>query len=377
MGFIEQFFKDKKEIKPEDIEFFISQKIEEHMNLDYKDIKAYQDADDLANHVSSFANSDGGLIVLGVSQNEIKDENGKTTKIYPKKATWGKVSLDKESLEQKLITRIKPPINGLIIKPIRNEKDEVIFLIDIPKSGLAPHMSFDNKYHSRTNFGTRAMEHYEVANLFRINWTMKEKLVEKIYEPLCSVLEKHSEQLAKHSCPFSRDVEEILSKTYYKMQMPSELLEKIDYYIDRINDLDKKAHYTRRALNNIVNKNALEHLRKEYPPSNNEALSLDFKAVAKSKSQIDLHQHLIYRLLLTNQKIQTYLNREYYQQVFEKIRITYSNEAYDVNLDEFDERIWKKCLNEASENTEIIQMKENAEALLEEVWDLIEEITRY
>jgi len=34
-------------------------------------------------------------------------------------------------------------------------------------------------------------------------------------------------------------------------------------------------------------------------------------------------------------------------------------------------------LKEASENTEIIQMKENAEALLEEAWDLLEEITRY
>ena len=375
MGFIERFFKDKKEIKPEDIEFFVSQKIEEHMNLDYKDIKAYQDADDLANHVSSFANSDGGLIVLGVSQNEIKDENGKTTKIYPKKATWGKVSLDKESLEQKLMTRIKPPINGLVIKPIRNEKDEVIFLIDIPKSGLAPHMSFDNKYHSRTNFGTRAMEHYEVANLFRINWTMKDKLIEKIYEPLSSVLEKHTKQLVKYSCPYSHDFEEILSKTYYKMQMPFELLEKIDYYIDRIKDLDKKEHYARRAIDNIVKKIVLQYLEKEYHPSKDKQ-KLDFKAISK-ESQVELHQQEIYKLLLTNQKIQTYFNRVYYRHVYKKIRITYSNEAHHVNLDEFDERIWKECLKEASENTEIIQMKENAEALLEEAWNLIEAIMRY
>jgi len=375
MGFIEQFFKDKKEIKREDIEFFVSQKVEEHMNLDYKHIKAYKDADDLAKHISSFANSDGGLIVLGVSQNEIKDENGKTTKIYPKKATWGEVSLDKESLEQKLMTRIKPLINGLIIKPIRNEKDEVIFLIDIPKSGLAPHMSFDNKYHSRTNFGTRAMEHYEVANLFRINWTMKEKLVEKIYEPLCSVLEKHSERLANYSCPYNNEVEESLSKTYYKIQMPFELLEKIDYYIDRIKDLDKKEYYARRAMDNIVKKIVLQYLEKEYHPSKDKQ-KLDFRVISK-ESQVELNQHLIWKLLLTNQKIQTYFNRVYYQLLFEKIRITYSNETYHVNLSEFDERIWKKCLKEASENTEINAMKKSMEDLSQRAWNLIEEITRY
>jgi hypothetical protein len=36
MGFIELFFKDKKEIKETDIRLFISQRIEESVNLDYK-----------------------------------------------------------------------------------------------------------------------------------------------------------------------------------------------------------------------------------------------------------------------------------------------------------------------------------------------------
>ena len=52
MGFIELFFKDKKEIKPKDIESFISQKIEENPNLDYKHIQAYHNVDKLAVHVA-------------------------------------------------------------------------------------------------------------------------------------------------------------------------------------------------------------------------------------------------------------------------------------------------------------------------------------
>jgi hypothetical protein len=375
MGFIELFFKDKKEIKANDIRLFMSQRTEENVNLDYKDVRAYNNADDLAIHVSSFANSEGGLIILGMSQDEIQDEKGKIVKIYPKDITWGEVSFNKESLENKLVSRIRPAISGLVIRPVRNENDEVIFLIDIPKSNRAPHMAYDYKYHKRMNFGTCAMEHYEVANLFRINWTMKEKLVEKIYDPLSSVLEKHAKQLAEFTCPPSGDFEEILSKTYYKIQMPSELLERIDYYIDQLKELDRKEHFARRAMNYIVTKNNLEYIHRASPPLNNE-LKLNLKAVSE-KFHFDLYSQIIYQLLLTNQKIQTYLSKVYWRYSFEKIQVTYSDSAWTVNLDEFDELVWKKCLKEASENAEVIEMKKSVEVLSEEAWDLIEQITRY
>ena len=178
MGFIELFFKRDKGIGEEDIQRFISQKIEESSNLDYKDIKAYENADDLAKNISSFADSEGGLLILGISQDKIKDEKGNTLKIFPKEITWGKASLEKEWLENKLLTLIKPPINRLIITPVRNKENEVIFLIDIPKSPNAPHMAPDHRYHRRINFRKRLMEHFEVANLFNSNWTIKEKLVD-------------------------------------------------------------------------------------------------------------------------------------------------------------------------------------------------------
>lgn len=377
MGFIELFFKGKEEIKPKDINLFISQKIEENINLDYKDIRAYHDADDLATHVSSFANSEGGLIILGVSQSKSKDENGKIVKIYPKEITWGEVSLDKESLENKLVSRIKPPTR-LFIRPVRNERHKVIFLMDIPKSDSAPHMAPDHRYHGRTNFGTRLLEHYEVANLFRINWTMKEKLVEKIYEPLASILRKHADKLYEYSSPSSYEVAEILSRTYYVEQMPFELREKIDYYISRLKDLDKKAHYALEATTNIASKNVLEYLKKKHHVSKSEPIAFDYvKLITKSNSGSGFNVHLIYKLLLTNQKVQTYTRKEYWRTPPEKISISYFSKNYDVSLDEFDELIWKKCLKEASENTEINGMRESGKALLEEAWDLIDEITRY
>jgi hypothetical protein len=60
-----------------------------------------------------------------------------------------------------------------------------------------------------------------------------------------------------------------------------------------------------------------------------------------------------------------------------RARIIYSHSAWTVNLDEFEELVWKKCLKEASENAEVVEMKKSIEVLSEEVWDLIEQITRY
>ena len=152
MGFIGLFFKNKREIKKSDIEQFISQKIEENSKLDYKEIESYQNAKGLSIHISNFANSEGGLIILGISQDRIEDDKGKIVKIFPKEITWGKASLEKESLENKFTAFINPPINGLVIKPVRNKKNEVIFLIDIPKSPISPHMAHDHRYYKRLNF---------------------------------------------------------------------------------------------------------------------------------------------------------------------------------------------------------------------------------
>ena len=90
MGSIESFFRKKGEIKEKDIKQFISQKIEENSNLEYKDIRAYQDVEKLSTHISSFANSEGGLLILGISQDEIKDDKSKKVKIFPTEVTWGK-----------------------------------------------------------------------------------------------------------------------------------------------------------------------------------------------------------------------------------------------------------------------------------------------
>ncbi len=167
MGFIEIFMKKEAVgITETDVQKFISEKIEENLSLDYKDIREFDRFDDLSKHVSAFANSQGGLIILGVSTEETG--LGETRKIFPKAITWGSESLSKEQLENNLISKIRSRIDGLRIVPIRKEdgSQQVIFIIDIPQSQNPPHMAADNRYYKRLNFQRVPMEHYEVSDFF-------------------------------------------------------------------------------------------------------------------------------------------------------------------------------------------------------------------
>jgi len=100
MSFIERFFNKKpEELKVEDVQNFIDKKIEENVSLDYKHISSIDDMEKFARHVSGFANTEGGLIILGV--NEDKQLMGKREeRIYPGSITWVRHGYTKERLEK-------------------------------------------------------------------------------------------------------------------------------------------------------------------------------------------------------------------------------------------------------------------------------------
>lgn len=169
--------KDPKKVTSDDIMDLIKKKKEESSNLEYKDAIALKNLKELSKDISAFANSDGGLIIVGVSEE----------KVYPKEITWSDGSVSREALDQSFNGNIDPPVVGLKIVPIRkNEKStEVIFLIDIPKSRDAPHTVLPSSFYQRLNFGRSPMKReeifsqmkerlsYERCALFR-NWLMSD-----------------------------------------------------------------------------------------------------------------------------------------------------------------------------------------------------------
>ena len=374
MGFIENFFRKKpKDVTKQDLDIFLARKIEENLNLDYKDIQAYHDFDELSKNVSAFANSDGGLILLGISQDEIK--KGKVTvKIHPKELTWGEEILSKEQLEDNFIGKIQPRIDGIRIQPVRegNGSMRVIFLVDIPKSNNSPHIASDKRYYKRLNFRRTPMEHYEIVNQLKIRWVLNERMIEKIYEPLASILEKNAKEISNYQSPNTHEIEEILSRTYYVWQMSEKIKDELDYYIDQIKDLTKKQHFARREMKNILYKNVLDYLKLDSSLLLTET-SMMFQ-LRFENSTSDLYVVIMYELLMKNKTINDYTRNSLYSGKCEGVAINYGSDWHHLKLDEFDELIWKNCLKEARDNQVIVKFKESADSLWEEALTLIDDI---
>ncbi len=155
-----------------DINDLIAAATEESINLDFKASDGLGNTDgkksEISKDVSAFANSDGGIIIYGINeQNHTADSISYVDgNVY-----------SKEWLEQVINSRIQERIDGIIIHPIRfgGSIDQTVYLIKIPKSHNAPHMASDKRFYKRFNFQSVQMEQYEVRELY--NRTIQSDLV--------------------------------------------------------------------------------------------------------------------------------------------------------------------------------------------------------
>jgi len=156
-------FYEKTEYNFEDILSLIKNEVEESIHLDFKDGKALDKSDakrkDISKDVASFANSDGGIIVYGMSE-----DNHKASKVSFVNGN----EFTKEWLEQIINSSIQRRIPDLIVFPIRNEGkiEESVYIVKIPKSIEAPHLSKDKRFYKRFNFESVPMEEYEIRQSY-------------------------------------------------------------------------------------------------------------------------------------------------------------------------------------------------------------------
>lgn len=183
--FLKRFFKKDK---PEEISYgdflaFIKQGVEEHQNLEYKPRGLLVRQDDtiisssnqrelvgfsaLAKFVASFANSEGGLLILGVKEKPEKHK-GVIVKVRPGAISPLPANVAREMIENNLSAKIQYPIDELTILPLRSspKSSKFVYLIDIPQSFRAPHRVNELYYFQRYNFSTFEMKHYQIADLF-------------------------------------------------------------------------------------------------------------------------------------------------------------------------------------------------------------------
>ncbi len=151
----------------EDVHALVASQEQESLVMDYKASLAIGDWSDrkrneLAKDICAFANSAGGLIVIGIGEDAHKPtviDDGVDTR-----------KASKEAIESALRARIAPRIDRLTIKEIPNPRKRFFsyFVISIPRSMRAPHMCNPfHVYYRRYNFECVPMEHYEVEDVRR------------------------------------------------------------------------------------------------------------------------------------------------------------------------------------------------------------------
>jgi len=146
---------------------FISDGIEENIHLDYKGAgsisKSRDKKTEISKDVSAFANSDGGIIIYGVREFDDRDKSHLPERLDPINGN----EFSKEWLEQVINSTISPRIPEIIITPIQiseNEDNNLIYVVEIPKSSTAHQMN-DKRYYRRYNFQSIAMEDWEIKDI--------------------------------------------------------------------------------------------------------------------------------------------------------------------------------------------------------------------
>ena len=170
MGAIKDIFgKDPEKVKINDVRKLIKEKREESHTLEYKSPKILNKPVDLSKWVSAFLNSDGGLIIIGVTEDNPSKKDRIEAKIYPEKIEFVNTEFNKERVDQiissNIYSAVKPDIP---IYPLRGSRgvSETIYLIEIPQGNNPPYQAADERYYRRLNSTKYPVKHYEIADFF-------------------------------------------------------------------------------------------------------------------------------------------------------------------------------------------------------------------
>jgi hypothetical protein len=243
-----RFGKDLKDLHLSDIQFLINEKIDESQNLDYTQPSSdpEKDCDGVAKEVSGFLNTDGGIVIYGVSERREEEH------CYPDRIIWS--TSTKEWFENMLDSRIQPWDERIRIRRIENEQNptEGIFVIEVPKSNNPPHM-FNHVYYQRLNFKARPMEHENVYRAFQTSWLRRRDISKNVIEPLYSEIKYNSERIRDFRDTSIGNYEfVILDSRFLFDQIDSLTRIKINEFYDRLEKYNNILCETRRLTSRMI-----------------------------------------------------------------------------------------------------------------------------
>ncbi|NOT43626.1 MAG: ATP-binding protein [Acidobacteria bacterium] len=165
------FGKPISEVTLDDVQRLVENRVPESRSLDYK-AELYEASPkgfrEFASDVAAFANTDGGLLVFGVSERRV--EGGQTSEpeaiVGLVKITLGTFS----RFEQSLGAMLAPRITGIGVKLLEAADQRSVLLVNVPRSWQAPHMvTADHltRFYYRTGTGREVMDVDQIRTAFR------------------------------------------------------------------------------------------------------------------------------------------------------------------------------------------------------------------
>ena len=142
-----------------DVEALLKNKIPESDILDYK--QQFPDENDFLKHICAFANTRGGIIIVGVT------ESGKGG--YPVQINGIDSSgINKERIEQIVLSNILPRLNIRFHTIQHTDPDKSLLLVQIPQSQYKPHFnSRSKKFYKRFQFEAAEMTEQEISDAYK------------------------------------------------------------------------------------------------------------------------------------------------------------------------------------------------------------------
>ena len=372
MSFVRHIFNKElpDQIQIADIQKLIENKTEEFLHLDYEEIpRTNVKYEGLAEHISGFLNTAGGIVVFGVSERKTKGRN------IPYKITW--TTIKKETLENNLYRKIDPWYEDIQIVPIQNPNDntERIFVIFVPRSNKPPHMSNYTYYH-RLNFQTQPMTHQSVFRVFQTNWFNKRDLYQNVIQPLYSEVSANCERLEKYERGEDSLYQDIMQRDRYLYDLiETPLKEKIEEFYKKMGELNSKSDYmAHKIATRIIN----EELCKVFDDLKEwieERMDTDILVASVTLMDISGSTRVINEVILNGALIQrktitSYLQSKYPNEEVIRFEPVLRYKKIKIPQSTF-ENLWKNCESKTTRNEAYLSIWRETPELLKLGKDLL------
>jgi hypothetical protein len=180
------FKKPLSEVEFLDIQKLKDAKIEESEILDYKEEMISEN--DLIKHVTAFSNISGGNLIFGIK------ESGRGG--YPVDIPGIEGNVNKERLEQIILSNIRPRIGVRFRKIDLPNTNRIILIIRIPEGQNRPYYDTrSHRYYKRYNFEAIPMDEFQIESLYQKRFFGASKLAKYVDEIILFQISKPPDDL--------------------------------------------------------------------------------------------------------------------------------------------------------------------------------------